>query len=174
MTSTTKLWLCNEQGYALLVTLFILTMLTVIGFAATRTSSIEVQISSNNRRMVEDFFISEGSLIHVLENSHWWLEEDFIKSGEVYANWSRELDFDEDGANDALVEVRCIEPTRSNIAGLSQAANDIPADRHIDPPPINSGYSVRYFKIRKYAVTATDLSSGMHIQSGVWKVFSEF
>jgi hypothetical protein len=163
-----------EDGYVLLATVLLLLMLTIIGVAAIQTATVEIQLSGNNRRGVEEFYYSEGSLITVLENSHWWLKEDFINSGAIYANWSRELDFDEDGTNDALVEVRCIEPTQSNIAGLSRAANDIPADRHIAPPPINSGYSLRYFKIRKYAVTATDLSSGMHLQSGVWKVFGEF
>ena len=174
MASTTKLLFSNEGGYALLVTLFILTMLTIIGIAATQTSTLEVQISSNNRRMVEDFYISEGSLITVLENSHWWLGDNFFKNGEDSAHWSKQMDVDGDGANDALVEVRCVEPTQSNIAALSRAANNIPADRHIAPPPINSGYSVRYFKIRKYAVTATDLKSGMHLQAGVWKVSGEF
>lgn len=174
MTTTTKLLSSNEGGFALLVTLFMLTMLTVIGIAATQTASLEMQISGNNRHLVEDFYISEGSLITVLENSHWWLGESFIKSGEASAHWSKQVDFDGDGANDALVEIRCVEPTQSNIAALSQAANDIPTDRHIAPPPVNSGYSVRYFKIRKFAVTATDLTSGMHIQSGVWKVYGEF
>jgi hypothetical protein len=164
----------NEDGYVLLVTVLLLLILTIIGIAAIHTATVEIQLSGNNRRIVEKFYVSEGSLITVLENSHWWLGEDFIKSGEVYANWSRELDFDEDGTNDVLVEVRCVEPTQSNIATLTRAANNIPSGRHIAPPPINSGYSARYFKIRKYAVTATDLTSGTHLQSGVWKVFGEF
>lgn len=174
MASIVDMRKISEDGYVLLVTILFLLILTIIGIAAIHTATVEIQLSGNNRRIVEKFYVCEGSIITVLENSHWWLDEDFINSGEVYANWSREIDFDEDGVHDALAEVRCIEPTQSNIAGYSQAANDIPADQHVAPPPINSGYSVRYFKIRKYAVTVTDLSSGMHLQTGVWKVFGEY
>lgn len=164
----------SEDGYVLLTTLLLLMMLTIIGIAAIHTTIVEIQLSGNNRRIVEKFYVSEGSIITVLENSHWWLGENFFKGGEASAHWSKQLDFDGDGADDARVEVRCVEPTQSNITALSRAANDIPADRHSAPPPINSGYSVRHFKIRKFAVTATDLTSGMHLQFGVWKVFCEF
>lgn len=164
----------NEGGYVLVITMFLLLMLTVIGIAATHTSSVEMKISGNNKKMVQAFYAAEGALITVLENSGWWLGDDFLNGGERVAGWSGEVDFDGDGTKDASVEVRCVEPSKSNIAALSRAANSVPADRHIAPCPVNSGYSVRHFNIRKYAVTATDLNAGTSLQSGVWKVFSKF
>jgi hypothetical protein len=164
----------NDAGYVLMITMFLLLMLTVIGIAAIHTSSIEMKISGNNKQMVQDFYAAEGALITVLENSGWWLGDDFLNGGERVAGWSGEVDFDGDGAKDALVEVRCVEPSKSNIAAISRSANRVPADGHIAPCPVNSGYSVRHFNIRKYAVTATDLNAGTSLQSGAWKVFSKF
>lgn len=174
MKSIIKTAKSNEAGYVLVITMFLLLMLTVIGIAATNTSSVEIQISGNHKKMVHDFYAAEGALIAVLENSGWWLGDDFLNGGERVAGWSGEVDFDGDGTNDAFVEVRCVEPSRSNIAALSRAANSVPADRHIAPCPVNSGYSARHFNIRKYAVTATDLNAGVSLQSGAWKVFSKF
>lgn len=164
----------NEDGYVLVITLFLLLLLTVIGMAATHTSNVEIQISGNNKKLVQDFYLSEGGLITVLENSGWWLGDDFLKGNAAAAHWTGNVDVDGDGAEDAFVEIRCIEPRKSNIAALGRAANSIPADRHSGPPPADSGYSARHFKIRKYAVTATGLQSGINLQAGVWKVFSKY
>ncbi len=164
----------NANGYVLLVTLFLLLILTIIGIAATHTAIVEVQISGNNRAMVEDFYVAEGALVTALENSHWWLGDVLGHGGEVDGYWLDNVDIDGDDTNDAHVEIRRVERSRSNIAALSQAANSIPDDSHIAPPPIDSGFSVRHFEIRKYAVTVTDLRSGIDLQSGVWKVFNTF
>ncbi|MGD9369211.1 MAG: pilus assembly PilX N-terminal domain-containing protein [Desulfobacteraceae bacterium] len=164
----------NDSGYVLVITMFLLLMLTVIGIAATHTSGVEMKISGNNKRMVQAFYAAEGALIAALENSGWWLGDDFLNGGERIAGWSGEVDFDGDGTRDAFVEVRCVEPSKTNIAALSRAGNSVPADRHIAPCPANSGYSARHFNIRKYAVTATDLNTGTSLQSGAWKVFSKF
>jgi Tfp pilus assembly protein PilX len=174
MKSITLTAKSNEAGYVLVITLFLLLMLTVIGIAATRTSIVEMRISGNHKKMVQDFYAAEGAIIAVLENSDWWLGDDFLNGGERVAGWSGELDIDGDGTKDAFVEVRCVEPSKSNIAALSRAANRVPADRHIAPCPVNSGYSTRHFTIRKYAVTAMDLNAGVSLQSGAWKVFSKF
>lgn len=174
MASVIETLKSNANGYVLLVTLFLLLILTIIGIAATHTAIVEVQISGNNRRIVEDFYTAEGALITVLENSHWWLGDLLGHGGETDGYWAGNVNIDGDDTNDAFVEIRCVERSRSNIAALSQAANSIPGDSHIAPPPIDSGFSARHFKIRKYAVTATDLRSGIDLQSGVWKVFNTF
>ncbi|MGD8836304.1 MAG: PilX N-terminal domain-containing pilus assembly protein [Desulfobacteraceae bacterium] len=164
----------STDGYVLLMTLFLLLLLTIIGIAATHTASVEVQISGNNKTMVEDFYVAEGALITVLENSEWWLGDLLGHGGGADGYWSGSVNIDGDDIDDAYVEIRCVDRSSSNIAALSQAANSIPCDSHIAPPPRDSGFSVRHFKIRKYAVTASDLRSGIDIQSGVWKVFNTF
>ena len=73
MASVIETLKSNANGYVLLVTLFLLLILTIIGIAATHTAIVEVQISGNNRAMVEDFYVAEGALVTALVNSHWWL-----------------------------------------------------------------------------------------------------
>lgn len=180
----------SEEGYALVITMLLLFMLTVIGIAATNTSNIEVQISSNVKKIAEDFYDAEGGMFTAIENTN-WLTDTFLTDGEAAANWSSTVDIDRgsdrdnllSGNNntaDATVEIRCITDlldVSSNpivIAALSNAANNLPVDRHIGPPPVNSGYSLRYFNIRKYGVTSTTIGGATDIQTGVWKVFNQF
>jgi hypothetical protein len=164
----------NAKGFVLMVTIFVLLLLTLVGIAATRTSIVELQISGNHKTMVQDFYASEGALIDALEHTEWWLNDEFLKNYTGMAGWTRNVDVDGDGVDDALVEIRCVEPTSSRISPLSVEANDIPSDRHIAPPPIGSGYSARHFCTRKYAVTATGLRSNTKLQSGAWKVFNKY
>ena len=164
----------NERGSILAVSMCALLLLSIIGMAAIQTSSVELQISGNNQRVVEDFYFVEGAIITTLERTDWWLKDDFIDADTAAAKWKSKVDFDADAIEDALVEIRCVKKSNSKIAVLSEAANDIPFDRHTAPPPIDSGYSIRHFYTRKYAVTATGLRSNTKLQSGVWKVFNKY
>ena len=55
----------------------------------------------------------------------------------------------------ATVEARCIEQTGATIPSISDAANRWPRLRHVGPPPPASGYSMKYFEVRRYGVTGT-------------------
>ena len=81
---------------------------------------------------------------------------------------------DEQGTVVATVEVRCIEGTATPVTGLSNSANKIPPQAHIGPPPTGSGYSLKYFEVRRYAVTGTSDNGNTQIQVGAWKVFNKF
>jgi Tfp pilus assembly protein PilX len=162
-----------HQGYVLAVTMCVLLLLTVIGIAAIQISTIEIQISGNTKKMAADLYATEGAMITVLERTDWWLSDAFLNGEATASNWAGKVDFNEDATDDALVEIRCIDESESNITALSDAANNIPADRHSTPPPINSGYSARHFYARKFAVTATSLRSNITLQTGVWKVFNK-
>ncbi len=164
----------NDGGAILAATMCTLLLLSIIGLAAIHTSTVEMQISGNNQRMVEDFYFVEGAIVTALERTDWWLKDDFLEGDTASAKWRAEVDFDKDAIEDAMVEIRCIGKSNSEITNLSEAANHVPADSHTAPPPIDSGYSVRHFYTRKYAVTATGLRSNTKIQSGAWKVFSKY
>jgi hypothetical protein len=61
----------NEEGSVLVISVVILALLTVIGIAATSTTSIELQIASNDRIYKDNFYHAEGAammLARVLEN----------------------------------------------------------------------------------------------------------
>lgn len=54
--------LLNEKGSALLMALIMLLLLTLIGFAAITTSSIEVQISGNQRLASTSLYAAEAAI----------------------------------------------------------------------------------------------------------------
>jgi hypothetical protein len=73
----------------------------------------------------------------------------------------------------ATIEARCITPTASDTA-LSLQADSVPLQSHIAPPPIGSGFSLKYFEVRRYGVTATSTDGNSRIQVGAWKVFNKY
>jgi hypothetical protein len=61
----------NEEGSVLVISVVILALLTVIGIAATTTTSIELQIAGNDRVYKENLYQAEGAammLARVLED----------------------------------------------------------------------------------------------------------
>jgi len=77
----------NEKGYVLVVSLLMLTVVTVIGIAATRTSDTELQIASNERQHLTDFYSAEGGVIYMLEDYTPWLTTAFLTAGETAASY---------------------------------------------------------------------------------------
>jgi hypothetical protein len=167
----------------MMTTMMLVVLLTVIGLAATNTSNVEVQISSNSKEIVEDFYDSEGAVVWGLENNGNWLSLPLIQVGEALhyeevvsdltaGGWSSDVDFDNDGENDALVEARVIVHQTQTIPGLSTSGNDVPIIDFKTSPPANSGYSDSEFRIRKFSVTATSLRGGTDVQAGSFKIFN--
>lgn len=50
----------DEEGYILVVTLLIMLVLTIIGIAANRNTTIELQIAGNDRTQKETFYSADG------------------------------------------------------------------------------------------------------------------
>ena len=73
----------------------------------------------------------------------------------------------------ANIEVRCITATPSNT-GLSDEADNLPLQDHIGPPPTGSGYSLKYFEVRRYGITGKSTDGNTTIQVGAWKVFNKY
>jgi len=57
---------------------------------------------------------------------------------------------------------------------LSQPADTLPLQSHIAPPPEGSGYSLKYFEVRRYGITASSTDGNSRIQVGAWKVFNKY
>jgi hypothetical protein len=164
----------NDKGYVLLTVMLLLVLLSVIGIAAMNTSTVEMSIAANERRIFDDFYRSEAALFDQLERYPTWLTTSFLTSSWEDANATASVDFDADGANDAVVEIRCVEPTGTANPSLSASANDLPVDNHIGLPPPNSGYSIKYFEIRRYGLTSRSVSQSTELQAGAWKAFNKF
>jgi Tfp pilus assembly protein PilX len=62
----------NEAGSILVISLIVLALASMIGIAATMTSSLELQVSGNDRHYAENFYRAEAAVMagaHAIEGS---------------------------------------------------------------------------------------------------------
>lgn len=69
----------NQNGAALIMAIVILTLLTIIGLAATNTSTLETMISATDRSRTEAFYAAEAGIEHLRRN----LKSLFIAANEA-------------------------------------------------------------------------------------------
>ena len=205
------LLLKNEKGSVTVLALIMVVLLTLLGMAVTRTSSIEVQVASNDSRATDCLYTAESADHYAIEVSNGWLTNAFLTTAQDTAkviigsvdtdgdgiddsvtfdtdgdgNDDVVFDMDGDGVNDATfdidgdgiddkIEIRCIKGSAATVAGLSATANDLPQMDHVSIPPIGSGYSLKYFEVRKYGITGTTSNGCSQVQLGAYKVFNKF
>ena len=187
----------NENGSVVVLALIMLVLLTLLGMAVTRTSSIEVQIASNDQRAVDNLYKAESADHYAIELSRIWLSNTFLQAAETAANVviptsnpdpndidgdgapDADLDIDGDGTPDIRIEIRCIEGTGTDIPPpFSAAANNLPVMQHITVPQVGSGTSLGGYIIRRYGITGTTLTGGgqvlSQVQLGAYKIFNNF
>ena len=174
---TLKNTIDNENGFVLGTAILISAILLLAGVLAVWTSNTEVTIVRNEAQMIREFYDAEAGVIDAIENYNTgpttWMTNDFLSSHPTVAANSVTSN-DENGDSIATVEVRCIEPSATPIPSFSDAANTIPQQPHIGSPPPGSGYSLKYFEIRRYSLTATSTNGNTQVQVGAWKVFNKF
>jgi len=167
----------NQNGFVLGTAILVSAILVLAGVLAIWTSNTELKTVRNETQMTREFYNAEAGVIDALENYNsgptTWLTDAFLTADPVDAN-NTVSSSDEQGDVVASVEVRCIESSATPVSGLSNSANNIPRQAHIGPPPTGSGYSLKYFEVRRYAVTGTSDNGNSQIQVGAWKVFNKF
>ena len=167
----------NQNGFVLGTAILISAILVLAGVLAIWTSNTELKTVRNDAQMSLEFYNAEAGVIDALENYKsgptTWLTDTFLTTDPTQASGTVNSS-DEQGTVVATVEVRCIESTATPVTGLSNSANNIPQQAHIGPPPTGSGYSLKYFEVRRYAVTGTSDNGNTQIQVGAWKVFNKF
>jgi hypothetical protein len=177
MRNSLKNTIHNEHGFVLGAAILVSAVLVLAGVLAVWTSNTEVKIVRNEGQMVREFYNAEAGVIDALENYNsgptTWMTDDFLSSAPTIAN-NTITSHDENNNAVATVEVRCIEQTATPISSFSDAANNIPHQQHIGPPPLGSGYSLKYFEVRRYGLTATSTNGNTQVQVGAWKVFNKF
>jgi len=188
--------LANENGSVIVLALIMLVLLTLLGMAVSRTSSIEVQIASNDSRANENLYKAESADHYAIELSNTWLTDAFLTAAETAAQIviptsnpdpkdidgdgapDANLDIDGDGNDDIKIEIRCIEGTGTDIGTLSATANNLPVMQHITVPPIGSGTSLSDYEVRRYGITGTTVNGGgqtlSQVQLGAYKIFNKF
>ncbi len=167
----------NEDGFILGAAILVSAILILAGVLAMWTSTTEVQVVRNDGQMIREFYHAEGGIIDALENYNTgttqWLTDAFLLAGPTAAS-STVISNDAGGQTVATIEVRCIESSGTAISGLSEAANTFPHQPHTGPPPVGSGFSLKYFEVRRYGITATSSEGNSRIQVGAWKVFNKY
>lgn len=177
MISVLKKTIGNEDGFALGASILISTIVIITAVLALWKSNTEVQVVRNERDMTIEFYNAESGLIDALENYNTgpiqWMTTDFLTADPKFA-YSANTSNDTDGNSVADIEVRCIEETGTPVSQLSSAANALPKQPHKGPPPSGSGYSLKYFEVRRYGITSTSTDGNTQIQVGAYKVFNKF
>ena len=167
----------NENGFILGAAILVSAILILAGVLALWTSTTEVQVVRNEGQMIREFYNAEAGIIDALENYNsgttQWLTNDFLLAGPTAAS-NTVVSNDLGGQTVATIEARCIESSGTAISGLSEAANTFPHQSHTGPPPMGSGYSLKYFEVRRYSITATSSEGNTHIQVGAWKIFNKY
>ncbi len=82
--------ICGENGSVLVVTLMVLALLSIVAFAAVRSSTTEVQIAGNELLHQKYFFTADAGLDHafvLLEKNYRTANALAVRSGEA-GNWN--------------------------------------------------------------------------------------
>jgi hypothetical protein len=193
MLTTARRILANEHGFVLGASILISAILLLAGVLALWTSTTEMHVVRNENDLTREFYTSEGGVIDALENYDTgattkggvgatnWLTDQFLLDGPSAAN-HRFFSADAGGQAVAEVRVRCITDTAVALdfdttvesTEADAAANDLPLQRHVSAPPEGSGFSLKYFEVRRYGVTATSTTGNTRIQVGAYKVFNKY
>jgi hypothetical protein len=196
MTACAKRILTNENGFVLGASILISAILMLAGVLALWTSTTEMHVVRNEGEITREFYTSEGGVIDAMENfdtgvstpggvgaTH-WMTDAFLLAGPTAA-YHRFFSVDRDGNTVAEVKVRCIEETGTALnfdpgninhqtAVDDAAANQLPQQRHVGPPPSGSGFSLKHFEVRRYGITATSTTGNTRVQVGAFKVFNKY
>jgi hypothetical protein len=152
----------------------------------------------NEGEITREFYTSEGGVIDAMENfdtgptalgglgATQWMTDQFLLDAPTAVANHRFLSVDAGGQPIAEVRVRCITDTpitcdfQSGLgsveanAAADLLANTLPLQQHISTPPAGSGFSLKYFEVRRYGITATSTTGNTRVQIGAYKVFNKF
>jgi hypothetical protein len=196
MTAFAKRILTNENGFVLGASILISAILMLAGVLALWTSTTEMHVVRNEGEITREFYTSEGGVIDAMENfdtgvstpggvgATYWMTDAFLLAGPTVA-YHRFFSVDRDGNTVAEVKVRCVEETGTALnfdpgdinhhtAVDDAAANQLPQQRHVGPPPSGSGFSLKHFEVRRYGITATSTTGNTRVQVGAFKVFNKY
>lgn len=74
----------NEKGSVVVLAMVMLVLLTLLGMAVTRTSSIEVQIASNDQQAADCLYKAESADHYAIEASPQWMTNAFLTAAPPY------------------------------------------------------------------------------------------
>lgn len=190
----------NEKGFVLISAMLFLIILTTIGILATNITTVELQISANDRITREDFYNQEMGLTLAKINQSDWLRGAFARDSTPAAYFPEPgttlTDADGNGIDDrseiknsageivSIYKARKIVSPATNIStwedlnafgsAANHPANKVPEMEHIADPPVGKGYDPAKFYIRRYAISTYSPRNDRKVvlQEGVFRAFS--
>ena len=189
----------NEKGFVLIASMLMLMVLTIIGVAATNTTTIELKIAGNDRIANEDFYDQEASLLNGKISYRDWLTTAYLTNAETTAFFpAAGTDANGNGINDlsefvdssgnviGSYKVKNIVSSTANITGwedlasfgaaANHPANNAPTISHRGKPDPGTGYDPKNFEVRRYVITSYSPNNDRKVvlQEGTYKVFNKF
>ncbi|MCD4718377.1 MAG: pilus assembly PilX N-terminal domain-containing protein [Desulfobacula sp.] len=118
----------SQDGFALIGSMLFLVVLTIIGIAATNTTSIEVGIAGNERVYKQNFYLAEGTAKEAAKED--------LESGWVWEANKNDLPLDGGGSFD-------IDAVFTETSGLGAGISFGVVDNDIPSGVLGSGHSLK-------------------------------
>ena len=153
----------NEKGSVTVLAVVMLALLTLLGIAATTTSSIEVQIAGNDLRHKLAFYSAEAATAYVIWSPDLYGSEN-ITSGIIH--------YFPNNTTDPYVEITGGLPTPEEL-GSNQSFNGSVEYTSSGRPPRGSGYEASEYEAHQYIMECVGYSShnaNMHLKVGFYRI----
>lgn len=153
----------NEKGSVTVLALVLLMLLTLLGTAATTTSSIEAQISGNEMRYRQAFYAAESAGAYVARRPDLY-GPDNITSGTPHY-------FPNDTTSPYIPETATL--PGAQLINANQSFNGEVHYASSSSPPRGSGYSVGTFRAHQYQMICNGYSSNnasKNIRVGFYRI----
>ena len=146
----------NQKGFAIVVVLSVLALITLVGIMATRTTSTELQIATSDEIYKISFYAAEAARAYVLNNNNLY--------GSANINPGTPVGFpdDSDEAVTRALKEGSIQYFNGNVEYLSSST-----------PPRGTGFQVGKFKAHIYQMTCTGYGprdSETAIEAGFYRI----
>jgi hypothetical protein len=144
----------NEDGSALLISLLILGLLTLLGIFATNTTNIEIQIAGNDKVHKLAFYAAEAAIGYVAGNTSLYGPNNITVGGKLYFP-----------NNDNTSEKYLLDSTQSFAGDVGYTGSS--------EPPRGSGYEVGKFKAHRYEMTCNGYglsNAESRIKAGFYRI----
>jgi hypothetical protein len=146
----------NQKGFAIVVVLSVLALITLVGIMATRTTSTELQIATSDEIYKISFYAAEAARAYVLNNKNLY--------GAANIDPGTPVGFPDD-SDDAI--------TQALKDGSSQYFNGNVEYLNPSTPPRGTGYQVGKFKAHIYQMRCSGYGpreSETIIEAGFYRI----
>ena len=128
----------NQKGFAIIIVISVLALITLVGIMATRTTSTELQIATSDEIYKIAFYAAEASRAYVVNNSDLY--------GSANVDPEDPTGFPDD-SDDSVIQAL--------DSGSRQSFNGTVEYLNPSAPPRGSGFQVGKFKAHHYQMLCT-------------------